>query len=346
MIDPGTALLVFVVMTVAVSIVLWPRHGVVARVRRLRRLDERVRIEDALKHAYMCERQGAHCTLESLAGRLEVSTGEAAAILGELARLALVRVDGPEPVLTEEGRRSALQIVRTHRLWERWLADRTGVPPGEWHDRAERMEHTLTAAETDALESRLGHPRWDPHGDPIPTAEGEIPPRRGVSLAGLEAGETVEVLHVEDEPRAIFDELLRHGVSPGDRLEVMARTEDELRLRSEEGEWSLAAVSARNVTVRRLPLGERAPTPRRTLLDAKPGERVRVAGIAPVCQGAQRRRLLDLGVVRGTEIVPELVSMSGDPVAYRVRGALIALRSEQAAWITVEPGGADAEEVA
>jgi DtxR family Mn-dependent transcriptional regulator len=61
-----------------------------------------------------------------------------------------------------------------------------------------------------------------------------------------------------------------------------------------------------------------------------------VSDISPACQGSQRRRLLDLGVVRGTEIVPELVSAGGDPVAYRIRGALVALRREQAEWIRIE----------
>ena len=70
------------------------------------------------------------------------------------------------------------------------------------------MEHTLSADQVDVLESRLGHPRWDPHGDPIPTSEGDMPPRRGKGLMASPVGSTVEVVHLEDEPRAIFDRLL------------------------------------------------------------------------------------------------------------------------------------------
>jgi len=62
-----------------------------------------------------------------------------------------------------------------------------------------------------------------------------------------------------------------------------------------------------------------------------------VRAITSRCQGAQRRRLLDLGVVPGTRIVAELDSASGDPIAYRIRGALIALRRQQAEWIEIEP---------
>ena len=80
-----------------------------------------------------------------------------------------------------------------------------------------------------------------------------------------------------------------------------------------------------------------ADAPVRTLVDMAPGERARVVGLSPACQGAQRRRLLDLGVVRGTEVEAALRSATGDPVAYRIRGALIALRREQAAWIRIAP---------
>ena len=101
-------------------------------------------------------------------------------------------------------------------------------------------------------------------------------------------------------------------------------------------EWTLDPVAARNITVRQLPVGEPPDAAPTTLLDVRRGETVRVVGISRACQGTQRRRLLDLGVVRGTEVTPELVSAAGDPVAYRIRGALIALREKQASWITVE----------
>jgi DtxR family Mn-dependent transcriptional regulator len=81
-----------------------------------------------------------------------------------------------------------------------------------------------------------------------------------------------------------------------------------------------------------------------TLLDLAHGEAGRVADISPACQGSRRRRLLDLGVVPGTEIVPELVSVGGDPVAYRIRGALVALRRGQAEWIRIERVRAGASE--
>jgi DtxR family Mn-dependent transcriptional regulator len=337
MIDPAIALLAFAGVSTLVAAVAWPRHGVAARVRRFSQLSERVLLEDALKHVYMRERMGGECSLESLAGRLEISVHRAADLLSRLADGGLVRNEEAGPRLTNEGRESAVRLVRTHRLWERYLADRTGLPAGEWHDQAERMEHALSAEEVDRLAASLGHPAWDPHGDPIPTAAGELPAVRALSLAGAAPGTTVEVVHLEDEPREIYDALRADGLNLGVRLDVLGRTDRAVTVHAGGTDWTLDNVLARNVTVRTLATGVRADAPVRTLVDLEPGERARVVGISPACQGAQRRRLLDLGVVRGTVVEAALRSATGDPVAYRIRGALIALRTEQASWIRIAP---------
>jgi len=337
MVNPALALAVFAILTAVVCLLWWPRDGVVPRLMRLARLDDRVRVEDALKHVYMCQRNEQTCSLESLAGRLGISTARAAELLSRLAEMRLVRTGGDGPVLTPEGERSAVRVVRNHRLWERYLADRTGVPPEEWHDQAEHMEHALSTEDADVLESHLGHPRWDPHGDPIPTSSGELTPVQGMALGAVEPGRTVEIVHLEDEPRQLFDALVKNGLTLGGRLEILERTDQVVRVRAGSREWPIDLVAAQNVTVSYLPEGARAEPDRPTLLGAHPGETVRVVGIARACRGAQRRRLLDLGVVRDTEITPELVSATGDPIAYRVRGALIALRRAQASQILIEP---------
>lgn len=343
MVDPALALAVFAGFALLGAALFWPRYGFVSRLARASRLTERVLLEDALKHVYTCESVGRLCTIESTAGQLEVSTGKAAALLARLAESGLVSSGESGPTLTELGRESALRLVRTHRLWERYLADRTGVPAGEWHSEAERMEHALSPEETDTLAQRLGHPAWDPHGDPIPTTGGELPEVERVTLAGVKPGRTVEIIHLEDEPREIYDLLLADGLGLGTRLDVVERSEKVVRVRSGGREWPIAGVVARNVSVRVLPEGETADEHVDTLLDLKPGEVGRVVDVSPACQGSQRRRLLDLGVVRGTEIRAELVSAAGDPVAYLIRGALIALRREQAAWIRIERSTAPVE---
>lgn len=346
MVDPALALTLFAVLLALAALLFWPRVGAVARFGRMSELSERVLLEDALKHVYTCERIGRECSLEGIAGKLEVTTGRAASLLTRLADAGLVLSDESGTQLTGQGRESALRLVRTHRLWERYLADRTGVPAGEWHAEAERMEHALSPEQTDALASRLGHPAWDPHGDPIPTRAGELPTARRLSLAGVEAGRTAEIVHLEDEPREIYDALLADGLGLGARVAVLERSDGRVLLHARGRDWPMDVVVARNVTVRLLPAGESADEELPTLLDLAPGGRGRVAGISPACQGSQRRRLLDLGVVRGTEIESALASAGGDPVAYRIRGALIALRREQAEWIRLERAHARESEVA
>jgi DtxR family Mn-dependent transcriptional regulator len=347
MVDPALALAVFGAIVLLLAALFWPRLGLLPRLRRLSHLSERVLLEDALKHVYMRERIGGECSLESVAGRLEVTVARAADLLSKLAESGLVRNDERGPELTEAGRSSAVRLVRTHRLWERYLADRTGVPAGEWHEEAERMEHALSESEVDELSARLGHPAWDPHGDPIPTATGDLPAVRELSLAGARAGTTVEVVHLEDEPREIYDALREDGFDLGSRVDVLDRSDSVVTVHARGRDWTLNNVVARNVTVRELPSGVSADAALRTLADLKPGSAAHVVSLSPACQGSQRRRLLDLGIVRGTRIEAVLRSAAGDPVAYRVRGALIALRRGQARWIRIDEGvetGADAEE--
>lgn len=335
MVDPALALLVFGALVLVLAALLWPHAGILPRIRRMSHLNERVLLEDALKHVYMRERVGGECSLESLAGRLEISVARAADLLSQLAASGLVRIDERGPRLSEAGRLAALRLVRTHRLWERYLADRTGVPAGEWHEEAERMEHALSESEVDELSARLGHPAWDPHGDPIPTPGGELPEVRALSLAGARPGTTVEVVHLEDEPREIYDALRAEGLDLGTRLDVLERSGNTVTVHAHGRDRSLDQVVARNLTVRELPPGASADAPVRTLADLPHGGEARVLGLSPACQGSQRRRLLDLGIVPGTRIGAVLRSAAGDPVAYQVRGALIALRREQAEWIRI-----------
>jgi DtxR family Mn-dependent transcriptional regulator len=247
-----------------------------------------------------------------------------------LARFADGRVQ-----LTEEGRRYAVDVVRAHRLWERYLADETGVDPVEWHDRAERQEHRLTRAQADALAERLGHPRYDPHGDPIPTAEGDVFDGDVVPLASLDAGERAVVSHVEDEPRVVYAQLVELGVYPGMELRVVARDEQSLEIDADGRRFMLAPMVAQNVSV--TPAGSNAPEQDvpDTLASLTPGESADVVRLSAACRGLERRRLMDLGIVPGTRITFERRGLTGGLSAYMVRDTVIGLREEQARLIGV-----------
>jgi DtxR family Mn-dependent transcriptional regulator len=336
MIDPAIALLVFALLVLAGLLLFWPERGFVPRALHLLGMTERVRLEDTLKHLYKCEYGGRSCSVESVAGSVGVSRSRAIHLLGRLEDLALARAESQGFVLTREGRDYALHLVRTHRLLERFLADRTGVRPADWHREAERREHRLTPQERESLASQLGHPLFDPHGDPIPTAAGDLPPRTGDPLTTLDPGEVGSIIHLGDEPREVYEALSAAGLSPSMTVRALASASGEVRFQAGGQELYLKPVVARHVTVEVLPDARVEEAPGETLAEVGEGESARVLGIHPALQGPQRRRLLDLGLVPGTVVEAELRSAGGDPVAFRVRGALIALRQEQARWIQVD----------
>lgn len=334
-------LLIFLGIVVLVAAVLWPRVGLVARLSRLKLLSERVRVEDALKHFYDCETRGVPGTLEGLAGVLEVSRGKALRILERAEALDLVTPAQAGFTLTESGRAYALRVLRTHRLLERFLADRTGTRPAEWHLQAERREHQLSPDETERLARRMGHPLYDPHGDPIPTASGQLPDLRGTPLSYVTPGTTVRVTHLEDEPVEAFQRLLDQGFTLDQVFRVMEVTRELIRYEVDGRERTLARALAGNLTVETIDDPGALDAGVITLDELAVNEAGAVVGISPACRGPQRRRLLDLGVVPGTEIRAVMRSAAGDPIAYDIRGALIALRREQAEWIRVRRPSAE-----
>lgn len=334
---PAAALAVFGVIVIVLAILLWPRFGGLAVARRMMGQNERVHLEDALKHLYTMEASGRRASVESVAGALGVTRARAFRLLRRLEERELAHSDGSGMTLNEAGRDYALRVVRAHRLWERYLADRTGVAPRQWHVEAERKEHELSAEEAELLDERMGRPMYDPHGDPIPTAQGDLPLHRGRALASMSAGETGMIVHLEDEPEEVYDQLLAAGLSPGMPVEVVETTPTLVRFVTGSARLELPPVVAANVTVASRDDRATVAPWQTTLAQIAVGEHARVLGISPACQGTQRRRLLDLGVVPGTVIGVEMASASGDPVAYRIRGAMIALRRDQANWIHVEP---------
>lgn len=312
----------------------WPRHGFVARWRRARELTARSRREDVLKHLLKCEVNEREATLDSIAGALQVRTGDAAELVQDLEARGLVAHDASKLRLEAGGREMALHIVRAHRLWESYLAEQTGIAETEWHQRAERQEHLLTPQETDALAARLGHPTHDPHGDVIPGRRENLPADSGQPLGALPLEASAVIMHIEDEPPPVYAQLCAEGLRPGMRVTMLEKTPQRLRFWADGNEHILAPILANNITVAAL-AETPMPTEERLLNQLRHGERSRVLGLAPACRGAERRRLLDLGFVAGTPVEIEIASPLGDPVGYRVRGTVIALRREQAGLIRI-----------
>lgn len=298
----------------------------------------RIQLEDALKHLLDCDESGRGATVESLAGSLGNSRKLAAEILGHLRGRGLATATGDAHHLTEDGRVYALQVVRTHRLYETWLARETSMPPSQWHREAHKAEHHLQAADVDALADRLNNPRYDPHGDPIPTREGHLPKRQLASLASWQDGVSSRIEHIEDEPEGLYQQAESLGLAPGTRLDECRHMEDgSLECAVEGRTMTIPAAVASLIHVTGLDEGEARPEGLRRLSDLPIGGDAMVYGLAPSCTGPERRRLLDLGVVPGTRIRCEFSSPFGTPRSYDIRGALIALRDHQADRILIHP---------
>jgi DtxR family Mn-dependent transcriptional regulator len=303
---------------------------------KLAKSTERILSEDALKHIYKCEQAGHRPSMESVAGALQISLDNAASLLAKMAARHLLELRGDIFHLTSEGQDYALQVIRAHRLWERYLADETGFAEAEWHERAERREHSLSMAEMEALAAQLGHPTHDPHGDPIPTANGSMVSHGGHPMAHLKVGQAGRIVHLEDEPEVVYAQLVAEGLHPGLLVRISEVSPQRIRFWADGTEHRLAPMLAANISVVMVdPEEVVAAEPHETLSDLKPGQTARVLNLSRACRGSERRRLMDLGILPGTAIKAEMVSPSGDPTAYRIRGALIALRQEQADFINI-----------
>ncbi len=186
-------------------------------------------------------------TLQSVAGQLEIGIERAAVILNELVQRGLVVFRNEEYRLTPDGKDYAIHIIRAHRLWERYLADQTGIEEVEWHPKAEKLEHQLTPEQTDALSAQLGNPTHDPHGDPVPSAEGKLRALEGQSLLSFQPGQHGRISHLEDEPASVFTQLISEGFYPGMEFSVISLSTVNVQIRSEGELKTLANLVAANM---------------------------------------------------------------------------------------------------
>lgn len=335
--DPLIALLVAVVLFLAFWFLFHPQNGLLPRWRKARQVTERVLLEDALKHIQRCERHSETPSLQSIAGALDISLNQAAQIAAELQNMNLIVFQDGEFLLTPAGRDYALRIIRAHRLWEEYLAEHTGFHESEWHDQAELYEHLLSAEEAKQLADQLGNPAYDPHGDPIPSSSGDFKHHPGKPLTAMDLNTPLRIVHIEDEPEEIYAQLIAEGLSPGMYAQITEKTTRRIRFWVGDEEHLLAPIVAANISVVPLPEGKRHQVqPGVPLNTLHPGEHGKVVALSPRIRGADRRRMMDLGILPGTVIQVEMNSPSGDPTAYKIRDALIALRSEQASLIQVE----------
>ncbi len=332
---PLVSLFAFLLLVVGGVILFHPRKGFFAFFIRRRRKGVRIAAQDALKILYSRSEDGRDTSLSDLIAPQRAEGIRGSGNVELLRRHGLILLGERFVSLTPRGETVAANLVRAHRLWELHLAEETGYDQREWHILADAKEHQLGAQSVERLSRHLGSPVRDPDGDPIPTAAGKLPEsRRGLPITTIEVGKSYYVSHLEDEPQDVYSQLVDSGIYFGMRFFAVERSEGKLVLDSDGRRVDLPMVLAAGVLVYEC---EPPETGAMRLSDAEVGATVRVLGITASGRGAERQRFLDLGFVPGARVDVEFRSAGKDPVAYRVKSSLVALRDEQAEKIRVLP---------
>jgi DtxR family Mn-dependent transcriptional regulator len=181
-------------------------------------------MEDYLKAIYRLEERGSAVTTHQLANELDVSGASVTNMLKRLAELKLVDYSRYKGVtLTEPGRKIALEIIRHHRLLELYLSESLGMAWHEVHAEAERLEHHLSEEVEARMDSALGFPTRDPHGDPIPSPDLAIDEVSSVNLTALKEGERGTITRVSDRDPAQLEYLGSLGLYPGAVITLIKR---------------------------------------------------------------------------------------------------------------------------
>lgn len=207
-------------------------------------------VEDFLKTVYLLQRQHDPVPTTVLANELGVKPPSVTEMTKKLAEHGLLEYEKYKGVrLTGPGRRIALEVVRHHRLLEVYLTQALGYSWDEVHEEADRLEHVISEQFEDRIATMLGDPQHDPHGDPIPTANGTVPTRDLVSLVEQALNRPGLVFRITDQSPDVLRYLADLGLVPGAHVVVTAREpfDGPIRLLIEDSEAVIGATVARHV---------------------------------------------------------------------------------------------------
>jgi DtxR family Mn-dependent transcriptional regulator len=181
-------------------------------------------VEDYLKAIYRLSAPGRTASTSEIAQRLELSPASVSGMVKRLSEQGLLEhVPYKGVQLTPDGRRAALRMLRRHRLIEAYLVAFLGYTWDTVHEEAERLEHAVSDTMIERMAAVLGHPAVDPHGDPIPTSDGDIHEPASIPLSEVPAGSSVEVRQVEESQPDRLRYIASVGLRPGVHLTVVDR---------------------------------------------------------------------------------------------------------------------------
>ena len=198
-------------------------------------------VENYLKAIYQGQtalpREERLVPMGQVAAALGVTPGTATTMVKALSEAGLAEYEPYSGVrLTSSGEKLAGLVLRRHRLVELFLVDVMGMSWAEVHDEAEQLEHVVSERLIQRIDDMLGSPTHDPHGDPIPSADGAIQPRHLESLLTCPIGTPLRVTRIADQDPAFLRFIERNDLKPGQPIEVEARdaAADSVRLRGRD----------------------------------------------------------------------------------------------------------------
>ncbi|MEQ1744731.1 MAG: metal-dependent transcriptional regulator [Saprospiraceae bacterium] len=195
--------------------------------------------ENYLKAIFkISEKEGKAASTNAIAAEMQTTAASVTDMLKRLAEKNLIDYEKYRGVqLTEQGGRVATVLIRKHRLWEVFLTEKLGFAWDEVHDLAEQLEHVQGDSLIERLDTFLGHPKFDPHGDPIPDAQGRWAFRPQVLLSTMKLGETGTVTGVNDHSAPFLQYLDQLGIALGAQIELIERVpfDQSVRVRSGDG---------------------------------------------------------------------------------------------------------------
>ncbi len=329
--NPIIYLSVFCFIVLLLVLIFNTRNGIYFTYLKTKKATKKTAVEDILKLLYHNDR----FTEADIIEQLEYSHGLIESCLLKMLSKQLIAKESTFVKLTDEGEEYALKIIRAHRLWEKYLSEKTGFHKNEWHDRAEEKEHELSDEELDQLAKLLGNPKFDPHGDPIPTKAGKIVQKKGTDLSQLPLHSIGKIIHIEDEPAVVYKQILAQKIHLHSQIKVIESNEQIVVFEAEGVVFKLTPVVAKNITIQVLDLENILDLNNIRLSNLKINETATIIGISKESRGENRRRLLDLGFVKGAEVRINLVNPLKDPTAFLIKGTSIALRKDQSEKILI-----------
>ena len=211
--------------------------------------------ENYLKAIYKLSKSGDLVSTNNIASQMSTSAASVTDMIKRLAEKNMVIYEKYKGVeLSDQGRLKATQMIRNHRLWEVFLVEKLSFTWDEVNDIAEQLEHIKSPDLIKRLEEFLGHPSFDPHGDPIPDSKGQMKRRSETTLAEVVVGTTSIVVGVKDTSSPFLQYLNKLKIGLGSTVEVIDKLEFDgsMELRYDQGSITISQMVAQNLFVKSL----------------------------------------------------------------------------------------------